>query len=981
ITTFPAEIVNLTNLHELDLDNNQIATIPAEIGNLTNLYSLDLSSNQITTFPAEIGNLTNLWDLSLSNNKISGTIPTFLGNLLYLEYLNLSGNALTGSIPTSLKNLTNLWDGGGLDIRYNGLYTSDATLLAFLNQKQAGGDWQSTQTVAPTGVTASSPTTNSITLSWTPIAYTADGGGYRVYYSTTSGSGYIFKDITVDKSTNSMVVDGLASGTTYYFVIVTQTNPHSENQNTVLSDYSEEVSAGTPTCPTITLSPASLPDGEYRTYYNQTIVASGGTAPYTYSITSGALPIGFNLNSTSGIISGFTITCGVFNFTVTATDANNNTCSRAYTIKICPNITLSPALLPNAATGTNYNQTISANGGTAPYTYSVISGSLPVGLTLSSNGIISGTPTTSGSFNFTITSTDSTGCAGTRNYNITVIVGNPPPEIAVGNSYSEALIFSEDKQTISWPGEATATGYKLFRGTLNDLPNLQNDNIDSCTRYFGTNTSVDLSSDDPSATAGNLYWYLVVGYNAVGDGPAGNSRIVNSQGICSGGAGNSNPWAGVHSLLPKSMYWSASCAYNGKIYVFGGNENDGEVNTTYIYDIATDTWTQGANMPTGRYLCTAVEVGGKIYVLGGRQLTASTNPVNVNECYDPATDTWTTKALMPNAIRGHSAVAANGKIYVMGGNTGAYTDVVNIYDPSSNTWSSGPKLPAKVAYGGAVYSSSKNAIYYVGGVKSSATSSSNFVGKIFKLDLSTNSWDSATEMTYKTAYFGIAANGDGSNIYIVGGTYWNSYEESPFPGIQVFNTSNNSFQYLNYYPSPLNRAYCNAEFANGRLWVLEGSASRLVDEFNENSGEWYEPIWPINDGTQLIDLSGAVGGGINGKFYVAEGAWSDIPGKVFEYDPASNNWAAKYGVDSTPRMYVSGGVWNDKLVIYGGMDTNGSVLGTATLYDPLADTFTAIGGANSRPTLFEASAILNDKLYLFGGRLDPQDAESLIKYT
>ncbi|NMB99195.1 MAG: hypothetical protein GYA35_02820, partial [Thermoanaerobaculaceae bacterium] len=94
-------------------------------------------------------------------------------------------------------------------------------------------------------------------------------------------------------------------------------------------------------------------------------------------------------------------------------------------------------------------------------------------------------------------------------------------------------------------------------------------------------------------------------------------------------------WTGVHSLLPKSMYWSATCTYNGKIYVFGGNENDGEVNTTYIYDIATDTWTQGANMPTGRYLCTAVEVGGKIYVMGGRQLTASTNPVNVNECYDP----------------------------------------------------------------------------------------------------------------------------------------------------------------------------------------------------------------------------------------------------------------------------------------------------------------------------------------------------------
>lgn len=440
-------------------------------------------------------------------------------------------------------------------------------------------------------------------------------------------------------------------------------------------------------------------------------------------------------------------------------------------------------------------------------------------------------------------------------------------------------------------------------------------------------------------------------------------------------------WQGVHSLLPKSMYWSATCTYNGKIYVFGGNENDGEVKTTYIYDIATDTWSQGADMPTGRYLNTAVEVGGKIYVMGGRQLTASTSPVNANECYDPATDSWTTKAAMPNTIRGHAAVAANGKIYVMGGNTGAYTDVVSIYDPASNSWSNGPKLPAKVAYGGAAYSPSKNAIYFVGGVKSNTPSSSNFVGKIFALNLSTNTWDSGTAMTYKTAYFGCTANADGSYIYIVGGMYWTNNDEYPFPGIQVFNTSNSTIQYLNYYPSPLNRAYCNAVFENGSLWVLEGMSSRLVDEFNESTGEWYEPIWPINDGTQLIDLSGAVGGGINGKFYVAEGAWSEIPGKAYEYDPASNNWSAKYGVDPTPRMYVSGEVWNDQLVIYGGMNEAGSVLGTATLYDPLADTFTPIGSANPKPTLFEASAIYNNKLYLFGGRTDPQDAESLVNYT
>jgi len=110
-------------------------------------------------------------------------------------------------------------------------------------------------------------------------------------------------------------------------------------------------------------------------------------------------------------------------------------------------------------------------------------------------------------------------------------------------------------------------------------------------------------------------------------------------------------------------------------------------------------------MPTGRYLCTAVEVGGKIYVMGGRQLVASSEPVNVNECYDPATNTWQTKAAMPQAIRGHGATAINNKIYVLGGNTGTYTDAVYIYDTNTNNWNSGPTMPVKAGYGGAVYSS------------------------------------------------------------------------------------------------------------------------------------------------------------------------------------------------------------------------------------------------------------------------------------
>jgi len=118
-----------------------------------------------------------------------------------------------------------------------------------------------------------------------------------------------------------------------------------------------------------------------------------------------------------------------------------------------------------------------------------------------------------------------------------IFVEEIPPEIATGSSGADAQGWSEDKTTQSWPSEPTATGgYRLYRGTLSQLPSLLTSDVDSCLKYEGTSTSVDLSSDDPSGVEGGLYWYLVTAYNGAGEGPAGNGtagiRIVNSTGTC-----------------------------------------------------------------------------------------------------------------------------------------------------------------------------------------------------------------------------------------------------------------------------------------------------------------------------------------------------------------------------------------------------------------------------------------------------------------
>jgi len=184
-------------------------------------------------------------------------------------------------------------------------------------------------------------------------------------------------------------------------------------------------SCGVSVCPIITVNPATLPNGAVGTAYNQTVTASGGTAPYVFSLSSGSLPTGLTLNGATGAITGTPTTAGTFTFTITARDANGCTGSRLYEVTIaspgCPAITLSPATLPPGTMLFPYSQTITASGGAAPYTFVVAAGALPSGLSLSSNGVISGSPQQQGLFNFTIRATDSNGCQGSRAYSLAIL--------------------------------------------------------------------------------------------------------------------------------------------------------------------------------------------------------------------------------------------------------------------------------------------------------------------------------------------------------------------------------------------------------------------------------------------------------------------------------------------------------------------------------------------------------------------------------
>ena len=161
--------------------------------------------------------------------------------------------------------------------------------------------------------------------------------------------------------------------------------------------------------PTLSIVPSTLPSVIIGSPYSQTLQATGGTGPYAWSITSGALPSGLTL-SPSGILSGTPAVSGPASFTATVTDAGTpaQSASVVKTLSVTPlPLSVTAPALPAVRAGTAYSQSFQVSGGTAPYSWSVTAGTLPAGLALATSGTLSGTPSGSGNSTFTATVTDS----------------------------------------------------------------------------------------------------------------------------------------------------------------------------------------------------------------------------------------------------------------------------------------------------------------------------------------------------------------------------------------------------------------------------------------------------------------------------------------------------------------------------------------------------------------------------------------------
>ncbi len=162
-----------------------------------------------------------------------------------------------------------------------------------------------------------------------------------------------------------------------------------------------------------------------KNYSTQTLKATGGRATLTWSIASGSLPTGLKL-APGGTIGGVPTVSGSFTFTVRVADSSTpkNTATKTFTIVIAP-MTITTASLPDGKVKKYYYQTLKVNGGKGAYAWTVSSGALPPGLKLALGaGAISGTPSTAGSYTFTVHVSDNGTPTNTASRTFTITI-NP----------------------------------------------------------------------------------------------------------------------------------------------------------------------------------------------------------------------------------------------------------------------------------------------------------------------------------------------------------------------------------------------------------------------------------------------------------------------------------------------------------------------------------------------------------------------------
>ncbi len=311
-------------------------------------------------------------------------------------------------------------------------------------------------------------------------------------------------------------------------------------------------------------------------------------------------------------------------------------------------------------------------------------------------------------------------------------------------------------------------------------------------------------------------------------------------------AAHAQKWARLAPFPePSEEIWGASAG--GKLYVFGGVAPGWKPkNMVYEYDPDNDTWTKKKNMPLGSHHVAAVELNGKIYMMGGFKYpdapkpdgspSPGWQPIDNAWEYDPAKDTWKALAPMPTKRGSSNAVVHDGKIYVIGGasmHPGSKETFIHparphravsnneVYDPKTNTWEARQAMPT--ARNHAAAGMVNNKIYIIAGRVGAGFISrgSRSIDIVEEYDPATDQWG-ALMVPMPTARSAVAFATYRGKIYVAGGEDQDSRKLSAFRAVEAFDPVTNTWTILPSMQYP--RHGLAGAFVGNRLHLVSGDA-------------------------------------------------------------------------------------------------------------------------------------------------------------
>jgi hypothetical protein len=396
------------------------------------------------------------------------------------------------------------------------------------------------------------------------------------------------------------------------------------------------------------------PGGEVGVAYTNTFTVTGGTSPFTWSVASGTVPPGLTLNASTGVLSGTPTSAGTFTFAVKVTDKAGLSDSKSVSITIIPGPSMTFAAPPGGWTRTVYLYTLTASGGTAPLAWTVTSGSLPAGVILSPDGNLTGTPTATGTFSFTVKVTDANGQSATQATSLTIATGvtttfPAPPAAVVGAPYSVTLTAS---------GGTTPYAWSVNAGTLPPGIALSSAGVLSGTPTTSGSYSFSVNVIDKNGGISTASITLVVGTGLTltfTPPPGGQVAVPYSNPLTAAGGTKPYTWSVSAGTLPTGITLDTSSgvlagtpttagtfSFTVKVTDATGMTATKATSLTITPGLLSITVPSGAALPTAR---------------AGGNSSAQLGPVTVTDQRGSAAATWTVTVTATPFVTGGATTA------------------------------------------------------------------------------------------------------------------------------------------------------------------------------------------------------------------------------------------------------------------------------------------------------------------------------------